>query len=109
MLQDMIYALETDPSIFMATGYPFDAPTYRVASCFAYAVLAFHFKLIIAFSAPRVSVVWGGCMLFRLKDLLEDRHGLIKVCFDLATSTAICAAEPSPGSLPTLPEELQSA
>lgn len=90
MLQDMVQALEEDPGLFMATGYPFDIPSSKHASLFAYAVLSFHFKLIIPFSFPRVRNVWGGCMLFRRRDLQEDRFGLIEVCYEqlLATVSA---------------------
>lgn len=87
MLQDMVQALEEDPDVFMVTGYPFDIPTDRDASLFAYAVLSFHFKLIIPFSFPRVSNVWGGCMLFRRRDLQDDQFGLVEVCYGQHVAT----------------------
>eukprot|EP00892_Ulva_mutabilis_P006895 jgi/Ulvmu1/4578/UM002_0307.1 len=97
MLQDMVHALEADPGIFLATGYPFDFPSGPRATLFAYAVLSFHFKLIIPFSAPRVSNVWGGCMLFRRADLMQGGHGLLQAWqrggySDDMTAAAFCAA-----------------
>jgi hypothetical protein len=91
MLKDMVLSLEQDPLMFVATGYPFDVPRHRNASIFAYAVLSFHLLCIIPFSFPRVSNVWGGCMLYRRSDLQEDRQGLVQVlhlhALTLAAST----------------------
>jgi hypothetical protein len=96
--------MEADPSLFMATGYPFDIPssyhncctinhnnnnnnnnikpgatlstsnytTLTSSSIWTYCAMAYHLPLVIAFSIKqRTHFVWGGCMLFRLIDLLQ--------------------------------------
>ena len=43
-----------------------------------YCVAAYHLRLIIAFSLGHTTTfVWGGCMLFRTQDLVEDAHALV--------------------------------
>lgn len=54
-----------------------DVPSRCTAGLWTYTVLSFHLHLLIAFSLPRVRVVWGGLMLFRLQDLLDDTSGLM--------------------------------
>jgi hypothetical protein len=60
-----------------ACRFPMDVPASSNAGLLTYAVLSFHLLLLIAFSLPRVTSVWGGTMLFRLKDLLDDTSGLM--------------------------------
>lgn len=64
------------------------------AGLITYAVLSFHLHLLIAFSMPRVSSVWGGTMLFRLQDLLDDTSGLVHAWESGGYSDdMICAAD----------------
>lgn len=74
LVADMVAA----PELRVATGYPFDVPA-RGAGVLAYAALAYHLPLVIAFSlAPRTHFVWGGCMLLRGEDVRgDDRLGFL--------------------------------
>ena len=46
----------------------------------AYATLAYHLPLSIAFTVSRrAPFVWGGCMLLRADALRDDAHGVLKV------------------------------
>ena len=58
-------------------GYPFDIPE-KDAGIFTYSCLAYHLPLSVAFAVrQRTMFVWGGCMLLRLHDLRNDRHGIL--------------------------------
>lgn len=48
-LEQLVQCMEADPSLFMATGYPFDVPPHG-ASLATYCTLAYHLPLLIAFS-----------------------------------------------------------
>uniref|UniRef100_A0A7S3VJX6 ceramide glucosyltransferase n=1 Tax=Dunaliella tertiolecta TaxID=3047 RepID=A0A7S3VJX6_DUNTE len=82
-LQDLVGTLERDPSLFMATGYPFDIPQ-EGAGLPAYCMLVYHLALLIPFSAQqRATFVWGGCMLLRADCLRpHDRYGILQAWLD---------------------------
>ncbi|KDD75227.1 hypothetical protein H632_c797p1, partial [Helicosporidium sp. ATCC 50920] len=64
-LRRLVADLTRDSSLFMATGYPFDTLPAD-AGLAAHAARSYHLPLVVAFSIqPRISFVWGGCMLFR--------------------------------------------
>lgn len=79
-LQNFVFDMEQNPSIFMCTGYPFDIPP-RGATLATYCTLAYHLPLVIAFSLRQhTQFVWGGCMLFRKEGLEADipRNGILE-------------------------------
>ena len=71
----LVESMENDPRVFIATGYTMDlpAPSSPLAS---YALTSFRFPLLIGVHALR-RFVWGGCMMLRTRDLVNDKHGLI--------------------------------
>lgn len=74
---------------FGALGYPFDIPPLG-ADLLTYCVLVYHLPLLIAFSLQQhTKFVWGGCMLFRLQNLVHDKYGLTKVS-SLPCMAAVC-------------------
>ncbi|GAB4823475.1 hypothetical protein N2152v2_010521 [Parachlorella kessleri] len=87
LLASLVRDMELDPSLFMATGYPFDVPP-EGANLLTYCVMSYHLPLVIAFSVrqvpppQRIEFVWGGCQLFRLASMQEDTHGLLKAWSD---------------------------
>eukprot|EP00898_Chlorokybus_atmophyticus_P006719 jgi/Chlat1/7048/Chrsp56S00528 len=76
----LVNALQKDIDAFIATGFPFDIPGNTFAS---YCIMAYHLPLVVGFSTDgRTPFVWGGCMLLRTSDLLEDRHGCVSALRD---------------------------
>ncbi|CAK0746217.1 hypothetical protein CVIRNUC_001675 [Coccomyxa viridis] len=76
-LEDLVRDMQQNPAASMATGYPFDIPE-KDAGIFTYSCLAYHLPLSVAFAVrQRTMFVWGGCMLLRLHDLRNDRHGIL--------------------------------
>lgn len=74
----LVDVLERDPTLFMATGYPFDIPPAR-CGLLTYCVLVYHLPLLIAFSLfQRTRFVWGGCMMLRLGNLRGDKFGILQ-------------------------------
>ncbi len=69
-------ALEDDPKVFMATGYPLDLVPPG-SNLWAHAAAAFHLVLVPAMSHGRTFFAWGGCMMFRQDDLVRDAYGLV--------------------------------
>lgn len=75
-LEDLVGTLEGDPSLFMATGYPFDLVSAD-GSVFSHAIAAYHHILGIgATSTEQHMFIWGGCMLVPLKCIQEDGFGI---------------------------------
>jgi len=68
-----------DGGVFMATAYPFDVPSPD-SGLSPFCVAAYHLRLIIFFSIGGAlsRFAWGGCMLFRCRELVEDPHGLVR-------------------------------
>lgn len=63
----------------MLAGYPFDIPGSGT-NLLTYAALSYHLPLLIAFSIQqRTRFVWGGFMMFPMRDLLTDRFDIMKV------------------------------
>lgn len=58
-------------------SFPMDVPSSSGAGFPTYSVISFHLHLLVTFSLPKVRSVWGGTMLFRLQDLLDDTCGLM--------------------------------
>lgn len=82
LLEALVRDMEGDPSLPMATGYPFDVPDPH-ANLLSYCALSYHLPLLVAFSIrQRIDFVWGGCMLFRAADLRSDRHGVLAAWAD---------------------------
>ncbi|KAI8469454.1 MAG: hypothetical protein J3K34DRAFT_522121 [Monoraphidium minutum] len=78
----LVDELEGDPSAFMATGYPFDLVP-PAAPLPAYAALAYHLPLSIAFAVSRrAHFVWGGCMMLRAARLDGDPCGVLEAWRD---------------------------
>ncbi len=91
-LADAVAALEADPSLRLASGYPFDLPPPN-ASLLAYAVLAYHLPLVIPFSlSERVDFVWGGFLLLRGADVAADALGLLAAWREGGYSDDLAAA-----------------
>jgi hypothetical protein len=91
-LADAVAALEADPSLRLASGYPFDLPPPN-ASFLAYAVLAYHLPLVIPFSlSERVDFVWGGFLLLRGADVAADALGLLAAWREGGYSDDLAAA-----------------
>lgn len=68
-------------------GYPFDIPG-EDSNMLTYAALGYHLPLLIAFSLQqKTHFVWGGFMLFKLKDLLLDQHSIMQVGHSQQTKT----------------------
>lgn len=77
-LQNLICDLDSMPDIRVATAYPFDITPKRDASIFSYATLAYHLPLSVGLAIhTKTRFVWGGCMAFRLEDMVDDRLGII--------------------------------
>ncbi|KAI8100555.1 hypothetical protein M9434_004947 [Picochlorum sp. BPE23] len=77
-LEDLIYDLDSMPDMRVATAYPFDIPPTRDASIFSYATLAYHLPLSVGLAIhTKTRFVWGGCMAFRLEDMIDDRLGIL--------------------------------
>jgi hypothetical protein len=82
-LTSLINDMMANPSLRVATGYPFDVPIHRDSSVLTYAALAYHLPLVIGFSLGRkTQFIWGGCMLFRTEDLRKDSLGVLKAWAD---------------------------
>lgn len=82
LLASLVRDMEADPSLFMATGYPFDIPA-EGAGLLSYCALAYHLPLIVPFSVKeRTEFVWGGCMLFRAAEVRHDARGILQAWQD---------------------------
>ena len=77
LLDNLVDTLEQNEEAFMCTAYPFDVPALE-SGLVSYCVAAYHLRLIIAFSLGYTTTfVWGGCMLYRKRDLIQDAHKLV--------------------------------
>ena len=77
LFDNLVDTLEQNIKAFMCTAYPFDVPELE-SGFVPYCVAAYHLRLIIAFSLGYTTTfVWGGCMLFRTEDLIQDAHNLV--------------------------------
>eukprot|EP00873_Tetraselmis_striata_P017485 jgi/Tetstr1/437749/TSEL_026403.t1 len=75
-LEDLVAVLEDDPSLFMATGYPFDLVPAD-GSVFSHAIAAYHHILTIGATAREQHMfIWGGCMLLPLRCIQDDGYGI---------------------------------
>mmetsp|Transcript_35696 Transcript_35696/g.67314 ORF Transcript_35696/g.67314 Transcript_35696/m.67314 type:complete len:367 (-) Transcript_35696:249-1349(-) len=72
----LVDAMEADPEVLVATGYPLDVPATS-ASFATYCMMVYHLPLLVAFSQGERSFnIWGGCMMLPLKDLQQNTCGI---------------------------------
>ena len=93
LLQNLVGEFQSDRRLFLATGYPFDVLPPG-SSVWAYAAIAWHLLLGPFFAFHRTMFVWGGCMMFRRKDLAEGAGdgGLVRAWRDGGYSDDLIAA-----------------
>ena len=81
ILSDLIYALETEPDVLIASGWPNDylppdaafTPTFASFMLLGYRVLS-HLSMGTLYP----TVLWGGCLLLRRSELLDPQIGIIE-------------------------------
>lgn len=81
ILSDLVYALETEPDVLIASGWPNDylppnaafTPTFASFMLLGYRVLS-HLSMGTLYP----TVLWGGCLLLRRSELLDPQIGIIE-------------------------------
>mmetsp|Transcript_62610 Transcript_62610/g.198241 ORF Transcript_62610/g.198241 Transcript_62610/m.198241 type:complete len:382 (-) Transcript_62610:234-1379(-) len=73
----LVAEIESDPGVFLVTGFPFDIP-HEHGDFGSYCMMAYHLPLLVAFSIPSESrFAWGGCMMMSADALRRNSHGVV--------------------------------
>eukprot|EP00698_Gefionella_okellyi_P005015 TRINITY_DN14614_c0_g1_i1.p1 TRINITY_DN14614_c0_g1~~TRINITY_DN14614_c0_g1_i1.p1 ORF type:complete len:558 (+),score=84.54 TRINITY_DN14614_c0_g1_i1:34-1674(+) len=74
-LEEMASRLE-DETMFASTGYSFEIP-HKDASIVNYLIMCYRLILYGAFFHEHPYFLWGGCMMLRQKDIVENSYGVV--------------------------------
>jgi hypothetical protein len=64
-----------DPTVFAATGYPLDIPQPE-AGMWAWTMCQFRYIGLAAFTSENSDFIWGGAMMMRSREILDDVCGI---------------------------------
>ena len=87
----LVHEIEKDPQVFVSTGYSFEAPV-KGAPLVNYMIYFYRMINLIGFMTSRPSFAWGGCLLLRTADLVNNSYGIMDIWRDGGYSDDTIAA-----------------
>mmetsp|Transcript_34691 Transcript_34691/g.108609 ORF Transcript_34691/g.108609 Transcript_34691/m.108609 type:complete len:484 (-) Transcript_34691:116-1567(-) len=83
ILLSLMDVLDRDDKVLIASGWPFEVnpKTFAGFMLFAYRMLS-----VIALGQKYPTVLWGGCLLLRTRDLFDDKVGILQAWEDCGYS-----------------------
>jgi len=81
ILSDLVYTLETDAEVLIASGWPHDyfPPDLTMTPTFAsFMLLGYRLLSHLSMGTLYPTVLWGGCMLMRRSELMDPTIGVLE-------------------------------
>uniref|UniRef100_A0A6U2GAG5 ceramide glucosyltransferase n=1 Tax=Hemiselmis andersenii TaxID=464988 RepID=A0A6U2GAG5_HEMAN len=80
IMRDLIFHLEEDPSVLVATGYPHEyiSPTTTSISFAGFMLLGYRKLAYLNISLLHPPALWGGCLMLRRRELMDPNIGILE-------------------------------